>query len=116
MENKVIKEINGKLDLVLSKLDSMENRQDGFEKKLEQFEKKQDQFEEKLEDVDRRVINVELTIENEIRPNIQLLAEGYSAFMRKNDELAKVKEEHDFTKIRLDVLESRVNRLEEKVS
>ncbi len=116
-------EINEKLDLILFRLDAMKNWQeqtDGrfeqIDNRFEQIDNRFERLEEKVNGIDRRLINVELTIENELRPNIQILAEGQSIIMRKLDELTKVRDEHDYTRIRLDVLESRVNRLEEKVS
>ncbi len=123
MENKEMTEINGKLDLILTKIDQSDRKFDQIDKKFDQIDKKFDQIDKrfdqidnKLDGIDKRLVNVELTIENEIRPNIQILAEGQSIIMRKLDELTKVRDEHDYTKIRLDVLESRVNRLEKKVS
>ena len=109
-------EINEKLDLILFRLDAMKNWQEQADGRFEQIDNRFERLEEKVDGIDRRLINVELTIENELRPNIQILAEGQSIIMRKLDELTKVRDEHDYTGIRLDVLESRVNRLEEKVS
>ena len=137
MELNERREINEKLDLILSRLDATNKWQEQADGRFEQIDKRFEQIdkrfgqidkrferidnrferlEKKVDGIDRRLINVELTIENELRPNIQILAEGQSVIMRKLDELTKVRDEHDYTKIRLDVLESRVNRLEEKVS
>ena len=130
MELNEKREINEKLDLILFRLDAtnkwqeqadgrfeqINGRFEQIDKRFEQIDNRFDGLEKKVDGIDRRLINVELTIENELRPNIQILAEGQSVIMRKLDELTKVRDEHDYTKIRLDVLESRVNRLEEKVS
>lgn len=123
MELNERREINEKLDLILSRLDATNKWQEQADGRFEQIDKRFGQIdnrferlEKKVDGIDRRLINVELTIENELRPNIQILAEGQSVIMRKLDELTRVRDEHDYTKIRLDVLESRVNRLEEKVS
>ena len=109
MELNEKREINEKLDLILFRLNEMNKWQEQADGRFEQIDRR-------LDSIDGRLINVELTIENELRPNIQILAEGQSIIMRKLDELTKVRDEHDYTRIRLDVLESRVNRLEEKVS
>ena len=123
MELNERREINEKLDLILSRLDATnkwqeqaDGRFEQIDKRFEQIDNRFERLEKKVDGIDRRLINVELTIENELRPNIQILAEGQSVIMRKLDELTRVRDEHDYTKIRLDVLESRVNRLEEKVS
>lgn len=123
MELNERREINEKLDLILSRLDATnkwqeqaDGRFEQIDRRFEQIDNRFERLEKKVDGIDRRLINVELTIENELRPNIQILAEGQSVIMRKLDELTRVRDEHDYTKIRLDVLESRVNRLEEKVS
>ncbi len=124
------REINEKLDLILFRLNEMnkwqeqadgrfeqiDGRFEQIDERFEQIDGRFEQIDRRLDSIDGRLINVELTIENELRPNIQILAEGQSIIMRKLDELTKVRDEHDYTKIRVDVLESRVNRLEEKVS
>lgn len=116
MELNEKREINEKLDLILFRLNEMNKWQEQADGRFEQIDGRFEQIDRRLDSIDGRLINVELTIENELRPNIQILAEGQSIIMRKLDELTKVRDEHDYTKIRLDVLESRVNRLEEKVS
>ncbi len=107
------KRIESLSDGINQKIESLSNKIDErFEKIDERFEK----IDERFDSVEGRLTNIELTLENEIRPNIQILAEGHSILLRKIDDLTKVRDEHDYTKIRLDVLESRVNRLEEKIS
>lgn len=98
-------EINGKLDLIIS---TMDDRFAKVDEQISDLKKGQD-------DLSGRVTRLELLHENEIKRDIQLLSEGHSIIIRKLDEILRVKDDHEYTKIRLEVLESRVNRLEEKV-
>ena len=98
-------EINEKLDLIIS---TMDDRFAKVDEQISDLKKGQD-------DLSGRVTRLELLHENEIKRDIQLLSEGHSIIIRKLDEILRVKDDHEYTKIRLEVLESRVNRLEEKV-
>ena len=103
--------INDKLNIVI---DTMNQK---FEKIDERFEKIDEQLSDLKDGQEKlctRVTNLELLYENEIKRDIQLIAEGHSIIIRKLDELLKVKDDHEYTKIRLDILESRVNRLEKE--
>ena len=117
--------INDKLNIVIDTMNQkFEKIDEKFEKIDERFEKIDERFEkidEQLSDLKdgqeklcTRVTNLELLYENEIKRDIQLIAEGHSIIIRKLDELLKVKDDHEYTKIRLDILESRVNRLEKE--
>ncbi len=117
--------INDKLNIVIDTMNQkFEKIDEKFEKIDERFEKIDERFEkidEQLSDLKdgqeklcTRVTNLEPLYENEIKRDIQLIAEGHSIIIRKLDELLKVKDDHEYTKIRLDILESRVNRLEKE--
>ncbi len=117
--------INDKLNIVIDTMNQkFEKIDEKFEKIDERFEKIDERFEkidEQLSDLKdgqeklcTRVTNLELLYENEIKRDIQLIAEGHSIIIRKLDELLKVKDDHEYTKIRLDIPESRVNRLEKE--
>ena len=107
------KEIESILIGMDQKIESLSNK---IDERFEKIDERFDKIDERFDSVEGRLTNIELTLENEIRPNIQILAEGHSILLRKIDDLTKVRDEHDYTKIRIDVLESRVNRLEEKIS
>ena len=124
---------NEKIDLVLLKLDSaIEKIDERFEIIDQRFEKIDQRFEkidqrfEKIdnqlselktgqEEMNTRLTHLELLCENEIPKKIQFVAEGHSILFRRLDDITKQLSDREYDKIRMDVLESRVNRLEECV-
>ncbi len=59
-----------KLDLILSKMQGIETKMQGMETKMQHMDND-------LQEVKRKVINIDLTLENEIRVNIRRVAEGH---------------------------------------
>lgn len=76
-----------KLDLILSKLDKVEND----------------------------VTDIKLTLENEIRVNIQRVAEGHLDLSRNLHEALKIDNEKEMLAIRVSVLETELRRIKTKL-
>ena len=79
-----------KLDLILSKLD-------------------------KLDKLENDVTDIKLTLENEIRTNIQRVAEGHLDLSRNLHEALKIDNEKEMLAIRVNVLETELRRLKERI-
>ncbi|MDE5597903.1 MAG: hypothetical protein K2J04_08725 [Lachnospiraceae bacterium] len=93
-----------KLDLVLEKItdvdekvESLDKRVESLDKKVETLDRKVEILDRRVETLDKRVIRVEndvrvikLTIENEIRVNIQRVAEGHLDLSRNLNECIKL--------------------------
>jgi len=79
-----------KLDLILSKLD-------------------------KLDKLENDVTDIKLTLENEIRVNIQRVAEGHLDLSRNLHEALKIDTEKEMLAIRVNVLETELRRLKERI-
>lgn len=75
-----------KLDLILSKLD-------------------------KLDKLENDIIDIKLTLENEIRVNIQRVAEGHLDLSRNLHDAMKIDSEKEMLAIRVNVLETELRRL-----
>lgn len=75
-----------KLDLILSKL-------------------------EKLDKLEKDVTDIKLTLENEIRVNIQRVAEGHLDLSRNMHEAMKLDSEKEMLAIRVSVLETELRRI-----
>ena len=102
-----------KLDLILSKMDQMEARMDQMEAKIDRMESRMDQMEAKLNQVESDVRDMKVTIENEIRVNIQRVAEGHLDLSRNLHEAMKIETEKEMLSIRVNVLESEMRRVKE---
>ncbi len=68
-----------KLDLILFRLE-----------KLDSLESDMQELKQRTENIDNKVINMELTLENEIRVNIKRIAEGHLDLSRGLNECIKL--------------------------
>ena len=84
-------------------------------KKLDEMNDRMDKMNERLERVESNTRDIQLTIENEIRPNIRIIAEGHLDLNRKLDESLKINNEKEIMKLHLTSLENEVRRLKEKI-
>lgn len=82
---------NEKLDLILSKL-------------------------EKLDTIEADVKDIKLTLENEIRVNIQRVAEGHLDLSRNLHEAMKPNNEVEMLAIKVRMLETEIRELKRKIS
>ena len=113
--------LNKRMDKMDKRLDGMDKRLDGMDKRLDGMDKRLDGMDKRLDGVDKRLDSLEyttkdilLTIENEIRPNIQIIAEAHMDLNRKLDEALKTENEKEIMKIRLTYLENEVRQLKEQ--
>lgn len=79
-----------KLDLLLERVTNIEN---------------------KVSTIESKVTNIELTLENEIRVNIQRVAEGHLDLLRNFHEAMKMDSEKEMLAIRVNVLETELRRI-----
>ena len=73
-------------------------------------------LESEIEEVRADVRNVTMLLENEIRPNIQRVAEGHLDLSRNLHEVIRYKDEIEMLSITTRMLESEVHELKSKVS
>ena len=95
--------------------DRLDKRMDHMDKRLDHMDKRLDGMDKRLDKLEHATRDIQLTIENEIRPNIQVIAEGHADINRKLDEALKVENEKEIMKIHLTYLENEVRRIKEKI-
>lgn len=71
---------------------------------------------EKLDTIENDIKDIKLTIENEIRTNIQRVAEGHLDISRNLHEAMKTSNEVEMLAIKVSVLESEMRELKRKIS
>ena len=81
------------------------------------LEDKVDKLEDRLEKIDDRLTSLQITVENDIRNSIQLIAEGHITLERKLDEALRENRnsEKEMVNIRLNHLEDDVRVLKERM-
>ncbi len=96
----------------------LEIKQDILNMKQDILDMKQDidNMKHSIDRIDKRLTLVELTLENEIIPNIRLTAEGHLDLNRKLDDALKIDSQKEMLMIRVNILESEVLKLKEQVS
>ena len=112
-----------KLDLLLEKVGIMENKVDTMEAKIDTMETKlytmeakMDTMETELKTVKTDVKSVKLTLENEIRMNIQRVAEGHLDLSRNLHDAMKPSNEVEMLAIKVRMLETDVKELKAKLA
>lgn len=122
--------------MILDQLQSMDQKIGQMDQKVGQMDQKIDQLTEEVSDL-RTDVNglkedvsilkendkkreqelklIQLTIENELNRNIQLIAEGHLDLDRKLTEALGVKAERELIKVRLNMMESELRLLKAQI-
>ena len=69
-----------------------------------------------MQDVKQKVSKIDITLESEIRDNIKRVAEGHFDLSRDLKEAKKSSNEMEMLTVRVNILESDVRKLKEKIS
>ena len=97
------------------RLDKMDERFDGIDERFEGMDKRFDGLTLLVTENARRLKNIELTLENEITPNIMRVAEAHLDLSRKLDEALKIDREKEMMVLKINILDGEVRRLKERV-
>lgn len=98
-----------KLDLILEKVNTLDE-------KVSTLDERVSNVEFGLQEVKRRVINTDLIIENEIRVNLQRVAEGHLDLSRNLHKAMKSSNEVEVLSLKVRMLESDVKKIKEKLA
>ena len=98
-----------KLDLLLEKVSAMETKMDTMETKM-------DIMETNVKNVKADVKDIKLILENEIRVNIQRVAEGHLDLSRTLHEAMRPSHEVEMLAIKVRMLETDVKELKAKLA
>ena len=108
-----------KLDLILDKLvklDTLEERIDALEKRIDALEKRIYSLEKRIYSLETDIKDIKFTIENEIRANLQAVAEGHLDLSRNLHDAIKPGNEIEMLIVKVRMVETDVRRLKEKIS
>ena len=111
--------IDKRLDKIDAHLGIIDARLDKVESRLDKVESRLDKVESRLDKVESDIKDIKMTIENEIKPAISIIAEGHLNLDRKLDNIIKMNEnrlsEHEIMKLKINHLDSEVLKLNEKI-
>lgn len=97
-----------KLDLILSKVN-------GLDEKVSSIETDVQDLKQRTASIETSVADMKLTLENEIRVNIQRVAEGHLDLSRNLHDALKIDNEKEMLAIRVSVLETELRRIKTRL-
>ena len=71
---------------------------------------------QRVSNIENKVTNIELTLENEISVNIKRVAEGHLDLSRNLHDALRIDSEKEMIAIRVNILESELRRIKEKLN
>ena len=98
-----------KFDLILSKIDKLDSRIDKLDSRMDKMDSRMDKMENDITDI-------KLTLENEIRVNIQRVAEGHLDLSRNLHEAMKPNNEVEMLSVKVRMLETDVKNLQVRLA
>ena len=109
------KKIIKKLDEFSAHMNKMQKNMDKICVQMDGMQDRMEEMNERLGRVESKTTDIQLTIENEIRKNIQTIAEGHLDLNRKLDDSLKVNNEKEIMKLHLTHLENEVRQIKERL-
>jgi predicted nucleic acid-binding Zn-ribbon protein len=104
-----------KLDLILEKVTSMDERLSNVENEVTSLREEVTSMDNRLSNVENDVTKMKLVLENEIRVNIQRVAEGHLDLSRNLHDAMKPSSEMEMLSIKVRWLESEVKELKSMI-
>ena len=101
---------------ILNELKKINERFDAVDARFDAVDSNYQEVKKEISELKTGLKNVNLILEDEIRPNINIIAEGHLALNQKLDEALKITQEEELMKVRLNVLESEVRKLNDRVA
>ena len=112
-----------KLDLILKMVHTIDEKVSDLDAKVDNLETKVDDLDDRVErlesetrEIRQKVTKMDLIMENELRVNIQRVAEGHLDLSRNLHEAMKPNNEIEMLAIKVRILETDVRELKDKVS
>ena len=113
MYNKIVG-LDDRFQSIDDRFQSIDDRFQSMEDKITSMGKDVEEIKVSTHTLERRVTNIELTLENEIRRNISIIAENHIELNKKLNEVLKYDCEREKSLIRLNTLETKVRELQDK--
>ncbi len=105
-----------KLDIILEKIECMDERMSAMDDKISAMDDKINVMDDKINVMDNDIKSIKLTLENEVRRDIMRVAEGHLDLSRNLKEAIKSNNEFEMLTIRVNVLETDVAELKQRIS
>ncbi len=112
----MVRTIDEKVSDLDAKVDHLETKVDNLETKVDNLDDRVERLESETKEIRQKVTKMDLVMENELRVNIQRVAEGHLDLSRNFHEAMKPNNEIEMLAIKVRMLETDVRELKDKVS
>ena len=112
----MVRTIDEKVSDLDAKVDHLETKVDNLETKVDDLDDRVERLESETKEIRQKVTKMDLVMENELRVNIQRVAEGHLDLSRNFHEAMKPNNEIEMLAIKVRMLETDVRELKDKVS
>ena len=100
---------------ILKMMSKMNDRMDEMSGRMDEMSGRMDEMNERLGKVEAKTTDIQLTIENDIRRSINIIAEGHLDLNRKLDESMKVNHEKELMLVRVNHMETQIREILNKI-
>ena len=108
--------IDERFEKIDERFDRMDERFDRMDERFEKIDERFDRLEGRMDKLEESVTNLQLVVENEIRPSIQILAEGHMMLNEKFDRVLESEKDSEELKIRVAALETGFGLMQDKLN
>ena len=112
--DKRFEDIDKRFEDIDKRFGDIDKRFGDIDKRLEDIDKRFENTDKRFESIERNMDTMRFILENEIRDNIRLVAEGHLDLYRKMEEVLKTSNEKEIMFMRLKYLESEVRAIKDK--
>ena len=107
--------LDRKFDKIDKRFDGIDERLDRMDERFDRMDERFDRLEGRVDKLEESVTGLQLAVENEIRPSIQILAEGHMMLNEKLDRVLENAKETEELKTRVDALEDGFRLMQDKI-
>ena len=104
-----------RFDRIEERLDVMDKRMDAMDKRMDTMDKHFAEIDMRLDGIDIQIKKLNITLENELRRNISVVAEAHLDLSRKFDEALKIEKENEILHLRMNYVEGEVRKIKEHI-
>lgn len=109
-DSEMLRAMYGEIVGMKQQMQEMDDRIQGLDDQIQGMNK----LVQKIPRMDEQIREIQMTLENETNRNIQLIAEGHRDLTRKLDDALKIENEKEILMIRVNTLESEVEKLKSR--
>ena len=111
-----VKNINSTLNNMNKQFDDISSKINNMNSQIEDINNQISEMKTDIQNLKSETREISLTLENETNRNIKIIAEGHLDLSRKLDKALTVENEKEMALIRINMMESEIRRIKEKLA